>query len=220
MSKQDRQGARTVADIEQRYNFRKSFAEVMGVAEETAKNEASKLNEKLTSEEIVNRLTMNGQLQGLYRGDDGELYINASFLATGVISSADGTVKLDIGNNVVTIDGQINDNGTMRKTRMEFSVNGLNCYVEDDTFGGMRPTLSVVPGGESKPTFIYNEYGDGGLMIGTMDSPLSIGEATSPLELLGSYVDINSPLQDVRILGKTVYWKSNGDGTYSLAARD
>lgn len=223
MSKQDRQGVRTAADVERKYNFGKSFSEVMGVAEkavETAEKAASGLDEKLTSEEIFNRLTNNGQLQGLYRGDDGELYINASFLATGVISSADGTVKLDIGKNVVTIDGQINDGGTVRKTRMELSVNGLVCYVEDDTFGGLRETLSIVPGGEIKPTSIYNEFGDGGLMIGTMDSPIKIGESTSPLSLWGSYVDIDSPLEDIRILGKSVYWKPNGDGTSSLVTSD
>ena len=87
MSKQDRQGVRSASDIERKYNFGKSFAEVMGVAEkavETAK-EATKLDEKLTSDEIFNRLTNNGQLQGLYRGDDGELYVNATYIKSGIL---------------------------------------------------------------------------------------------------------------------------------------
>lgn len=86
MSKQDRQGVRTAADIERKYNFGKSFAEVMGIAkdaQETAEEAVSssdKLDKSLTAEEIYNRLTNNGTLQGLYRDDDGELYVNAEYL--------------------------------------------------------------------------------------------------------------------------------------------
>lgn len=220
MSKQDRQGARTAADIERKYNFGKSFAEVMGVAEkavETAKNEASNLNEKLTSEEIFNRLTNNGQLQGLYRGDDGELYINASFLATGVISSADGTIKLDIGNNKVTIDGTRNG----YKTQVVLSSSGIEGYGES-TSGVMEKVLSILIGVGGLPSGVYNEawQESAGLLLGCMSGVLSLGESSAPTEITGSYVDINNEMEDVRILGKTVYWKSNGDGTYSLAARD
>ena len=37
MSKQDRQGARTVADLERRLNTRKTFAEAMGLAKDAKK---------------------------------------------------------------------------------------------------------------------------------------------------------------------------------------
>lgn len=93
MSKQDRVAPRTATDIERKYNFGKSFAEVMGIAEdardvaEEAKNAASKPAEKLTHDEVFNLLTQNGTLQGLYRGDDGELYINAEYIKAGVLSA-------------------------------------------------------------------------------------------------------------------------------------
>lgn len=82
ISKQDKQGARTAAQLEQKISFGKRFAEVMGVALDAQEKaeKAEKLDEKLTSEEIFNRLTNNGELQGLYRGDDGELYINAEYI--------------------------------------------------------------------------------------------------------------------------------------------
>lgn len=79
-------GARTASDIERKYNFDKSFAEVMGLATdaqqiaEEAKEAASNLDSNLTSDEIFNRLTRNGQLQGLFKGVDGEIYINAKFV--------------------------------------------------------------------------------------------------------------------------------------------
>lgn len=92
MSKQDRQGVRTPADLEMKYNFGKSFAEVMGIAND-ARDAADKalgavdnFDNELDSEEIFNRLTENGALQGLYR-EDGQLYINASYIKSGSIFS-------------------------------------------------------------------------------------------------------------------------------------
>lgn len=82
-SKQDLQGARTVAQLEQKYYYDKRFAEIMGVAtgaQDKADDLEERLNNALTSEEIFNILTDNGELQGLFRGEDGELYINAQYI--------------------------------------------------------------------------------------------------------------------------------------------
>ena len=101
MSKQDRQGARTAAQLEQKYHFGESFAEAMGLAMDAQKTaaEAKKvLDETLTQEEIFNILTNNGQSHGLYRGDDGELYINASYIAAGIISAVNGLTKFNLQN--------------------------------------------------------------------------------------------------------------------------
>ena len=48
MSKQDRQGARTPADLERRYNFGKTFAQVLGVASD-ARNEVEAIEARLRS---------------------------------------------------------------------------------------------------------------------------------------------------------------------------
>lgn len=83
--KQDRVGARTPADLERKYKF-KSFSEVMGVADdarakaENASQEVAKLDKSLNAEEVFNRLTNNGELQGLYRDEDGNLYVNATYI--------------------------------------------------------------------------------------------------------------------------------------------
>lgn len=123
-SKQDRQGARTVTDLERRYNFGKTFAEVIGIAtdaQEAANTAASGidgLDEKLDQDEIFNRLTNNGQLQGIYRGEDGEIYINASYIVSGellaniiksgVIKSVDGeSVVIDLDNGFAKLNGTI-----------------------------------------------------------------------------------------------------------------
>lgn len=91
-NKQDRQGARTPADLEQRYRFGESFAEAMGLAKDAqvvataAKEATDKLDNSLNSDEIFNRLTENGALQGLYK-EDGDIYINASYIKSGKIST-------------------------------------------------------------------------------------------------------------------------------------
>lgn len=83
MSKQDRQGVRTAADLERKYRFGKSFAEVLGIAEEArelAEDAEGKLDGNMTAEEIYNFLTNNGENQGLFRYEDGALYINAEYI--------------------------------------------------------------------------------------------------------------------------------------------
>lgn len=88
-NKQDRQGARTPADLERRYNFGQTFAEVFDLISDaqTAAEEAQKAVESLDQEQIFNLLTDNGRLQGVYRGDDGEVYINASYIKAGKLAA-------------------------------------------------------------------------------------------------------------------------------------
>jgi hypothetical protein len=122
MSKQDKQGVRTAAELERKYNIGKSFAEVIGIATDAqqAADEAAAgvdgLDEKLDHTEIFNRLTNNGELQGIYRGDDGEIYINATYIKSGefvadliksgVIKSVAGTVSgvsIDLNSGIIFV---------------------------------------------------------------------------------------------------------------------
>lgn len=83
-AKMDLHGARTATDIERKYNFGKSFAEVMGIATDAQSlaQKAVELGSNLTQEEVFNILTNNGQAQGIFRGDDGEVYINADYIVS------------------------------------------------------------------------------------------------------------------------------------------
>jgi hypothetical protein len=75
-SQMDKAAVRTAADIEQKYNIGKSFAEVTGVAEdaranaETAKKSAESVDSKLDQEEIFRRLTNNFTMQGMKQAGD------------------------------------------------------------------------------------------------------------------------------------------------------
>lgn len=57
-------------------------------------------NESLTQEAIFNKLTNNGETQGIYLSG-GHVYLNASYLRTGVISGARG--KWDLTNGVISM---------------------------------------------------------------------------------------------------------------------
>ena len=132
MSKQDRQGVRTPADLERKYNFGKNFGEVMGYAR-TAENAAARaseaasnaaqatqnLDDKLDQDEILDRLTND----------------------TGVITSADGTVSIDLVNNKVTIatlvDGHIG--------KIEMDASGIHGYGWDEANETYLDTMSIDP---------------------------------------------------------------------------
>ena len=80
--KMDMAGARTPADIERKYNFGKSFAELQGVATDArnAAEEAQEAAEKATDHEaVLNALTKNGEIQCM-REIDGQIYINAAYI--------------------------------------------------------------------------------------------------------------------------------------------
>lgn len=95
MPKQDRQGARTPADLERRYNYSKSLKEVKSaaaVAQQVA-NKSSQavttLDQKLDQVDIINRLTRNGTAQGIYIDSAGEIYISANYVMDGAIKLYD-----------------------------------------------------------------------------------------------------------------------------------
>ncbi len=104
-AKQDRQGARTPEDLESRYKFGESFAKAYGLAQDAqdAADEVKKLVvEGMTPDAIFDTLTNNGQNQGLFKGEDGELYINASYIVSGILKSLNGATRFDLDDGKIT----------------------------------------------------------------------------------------------------------------------
>jgi hypothetical protein len=230
MSKQDRHGARTTADLERKYNFGKSFAEVMGLANDARRSAeaAEKRFEGLDHEMIFRLLTNNGALQGLYRGDDGELYINASYiktgtllaalLKTGVIKSADGSVELDLTNNRIRVYS------ADKSYWFQISAGSIEHYRNQN--GKTVRQLRIYPGDSDTPvTRIVNENGD---IVLSGSSHTNLGTLACSSRLDGGEVNIfatNSSGKSgtvditgttVKINGKIVAWKDNGDGTFTM----
>lgn len=115
MNRQDRQGARTPAQLEQKYNFNKSFAEVMGIATDarTTAEEAKKvatsmgatstglaLKVKSLEEQVDGALALeileeNGNKYSQLRSDVDKVKFNA------------GEISIDSDNFSLTEDGEI-----------------------------------------------------------------------------------------------------------------
>lgn len=61
----------------------------------------------LTQQNIFNRLTNNGQSQGIVL-NNGQLYINASYIAAGILASQNNTgTQFDLANGVITTVGEV-----------------------------------------------------------------------------------------------------------------
>ena len=217
MSKQDRQGVRTPAGLERKYNFDKRFDDAMDAAAEASK-EVKKLNEEMDQAEIFNRLTNNGKAQGLYLDVDGNLYINASYLATGILKSVDGsTFYLDLvkgilkgqftefsisGKTVEQIAGESQSNAEHYADKA--AQNAVNSQSQTDVFNKLT--------NNGKAQGIY--YKNGQLYINA--SYLAAGILKS---LDGSTFYLDLAKNELKILGKTVSWKENDDGTFSLVGK-
>ena len=163
----------------------------------------------LSQQQIFDKLTSNGLIQGLFM-KDGQIYINVSYLATGVITSADGTVKIDLMNNYVEID-TVSGNGNPGK--IQLSSNGIKGFGWDTEAEDYVQTLQIMPGdntGDSATmTTFTSVYGDGGVSIAPGKS--------------GAGAFFGTPQSDTRIRGKTVEiggkpctWVDNGDNTFTL----
>lgn len=196
--KQSRDGARVTLSGQ----GRKKLSTVVSAEDKTALeslNAAMNAVEKLTQAEIFDKLTDGGKLEGLFM-QDGQLYINASYLATGVIRSADGTVEIDLGKNTVTIHTE--------DGRIVLAAGGLYGYGRD----GVQ-SLILKPGtGAGSATLLNSFQSEAGLTVasGKAGSVLTLGQPGAETVIRGS---------GLSILDKTVQWKSNGDGTYSLVGR-
>lgn len=95
MSKQDGYASRTAADLERKYNFGQTFAEVYNLVTDARKiaEEARNAYEGLDQEQIFNLLTNFGKSQGIYRDDDGNVYVNASYIKSGELDCELVTLK-------------------------------------------------------------------------------------------------------------------------------
>lgn len=217
MSRQDRQGVRLPSEVERKWNFKKRFDDAMDAAAE-ASNEVKQLSENLDQREIFNRLTNHGKAQGIYLDEEGNLYINASYLATGILSSVDGkTFYLDLvngilkgqftefsisGKTVEDIAGESQSNA--EKYAEQAAQNAVNAQSQTDIFN------KLTNNGTAEGIFFSN----GQLYINA--SYLSGGVLKSAN---GTTFKLDLAQNELKIMGKTVSWEESDDGTFYLVGK-
>lgn len=132
ISKQDRTAPRTASDIERKYNFGKTFAELIGAAQaaQDAAEKAQQELDSLTAEEVFNILTDGGTTQGIYRLN-GKIYLNASYIRSGLLVA--DLIKAGVlqSNDGTTFYLDLN-NGILRGRFDELSIGGKNVATADD----------------------------------------------------------------------------------------
>lgn len=210
MSKQDRQGARTPAELERKYNFEKRFDDAMDAANEASKS-VEKLDVKLDQTEVFNRLTKNGKAQGLYRDEEGNLFINASYLATGILKSRDGkTFFLDL------------DKGILKGQFSEFSIGGKSIErIATDAQKYADNAANKAVKNQSQ-TDVFNKLTNNGNAEGLfyqggqlyINASYLVTGILQSLDATSFFLNLDDGT--LKIGGKTVSWKDNGDGTFTL----
>lgn len=163
-----------------------------------------------TQQDIFNKLTNDGAAPGIFL-KDGQLYINAAYLATGIISSADGTVQIDLDNGTFSVKQEFANAlaGTLYGM-FEARKNGIAMYGCDSDTKELVKTLVFTAahtgsrGGKISQIIALNA----GLL-------LAAGEGTGE----GYTLQLGLPNNKVIINNKTVSWKDNGDGTFTLTGK-
>lgn len=62
---------------------------------------------RLNQTAIFNKLTNNGTVEGFFLGEDGQIYINATYLSTGILQSKDGsTFYLDLDEGILKMNAR------------------------------------------------------------------------------------------------------------------
>lgn len=218
MSKQDRQGARTPAELERRLGVKKRFETAIEAAED-ASEKVDLLDGKMNQTEIFNRLTNNGKAQGLFLDENGNVFINASFLTTGILKSLDGTTfYLDLVKGILrgqfeefTISGKTvqeiadGSSGTAQTNAEKYAdtaaKNAVDSQTQTDVFN------KLTNNGQSEGIY----YKNGQLYINASYLAAGILKTVNGSTF---YLDIANNV--LKILGKTVSWKENEDGTFTL----
>ena len=219
--RQDRQGVRLPSEVERKWNFKKRFGDVHEAVNET-NEEIKNLNEGLDQREIFNRLTNHGKAQGLYLDEDGNVYINASYLATGILASKDGkSFFLDL------------DKGILKGEFTEFSISGKTVEeIAGESSGKAQNNAQKYADKAAQnavdaqsQTDVFNKLTNNGKAHGIYyrGGQLYINAsylATGILRSLdGTTFHLDLAKNELKIMDKTVYWKENSDGTFALCGK-
>lgn len=120
---------------------------VKEIVDDSADGVISKMNESLTQEAIFNKLTNGGQTQGIYLSG-GHVYLNASYLKTGIIRGERGT--WDLNNGIIS----------MWDTDMHETVHLDGNGRRNTLIGAFRTSLPGNYGVSITPDFDTTQIGD------------------------------------------------------------
>lgn len=173
---------------------------------DTAKNyadgKASALNNSLTQTEIFNRLTNNGQTQGIYL-QNGKIYLNAEYIQSGTIKG-------------ITIEGATITGG-------EINTPKQIQFINDGNVSKIFASKAIINGGPEEPALLL--YSSNFNFLGTSDDPLNSFSVSSKYFSLmmvetGVYLTHNKDRiarSNISLTDTYAYLLSEGNGIYAYA---
>lgn len=117
--------------------------------EETMEEAASHAMDYITQQALFNKLTNNGQMQGIFMRD-GQLYVNATYIQSGTFSGA----RINLGSGTFTVDEQGNVNAS------SLAINGGSIDLGNGAFhvssnGSATASNLGITGGKIELTTTY-----------------------------------------------------------------
>jgi len=119
----------------------------------TVNTAVNTLNTSLSQQEIFNRLTNNGTVKGLFFGDTeqtkNQLYINADYIATGILKSnnyaEDATTgKATAGTEIILLNGSIKSKNFNVDSSGNLSVTGTITAGSGSSFGSWTVSNNAI----------------------------------------------------------------------------
>lgn len=144
------------------------------------------LDDNLTQQEVFNRLTNNGQTQGIYLSNK-RLYINASYIATGTISDASGRNYWNLSSGYLrTTSGYIGgltiENSYIGNSTFKLMSNGIHFYCSDYEVGKIGTNRYA--GDSSKTGLVFDLEDEGAYMTWSVREAASDDSYTMKLSYI------------------------------------
>ncbi len=141
--------------------FRLSASAKVGESTVASKDDVDDLDDSFDQQKVFNRLTNNGVEQGIYLQNK-KLYINAEYIATGVLQDSKGNVVFDLNNGKLTMKKGSIDLGNGNFTVDEEG----NVFARRGTFAGTLAGAKGTFGGVVQAEDFLDSYGNS-MMNGT-----------------------------------------------------
>lgn len=180
---------------------------------------AAALDQAYGQEKIFNLLTNNGEVQGVFRGEDGQLYINANYITAGVIDAAVVKVVNLIAERLQSMSGF--SRLSIDSALLQFffgeaetiKIRNANVTGGDDlTESGAYPEIELIMRDQDQNPIAHGKMAANFLRLGgTTEEPVVNLRTTDNGR---AYLGINGDT-----VGKWLSWKDNGDGTYTLIGK-
>lgn len=144
------------------------------------------LDNSLTQREVFNRLTNNGQTQGVYLSNS-KLYINASYIATGTISDATGKNYWNLSSGYLrTTSGYIGgltiENSYVGNSVFRLTNSGIHFYYSNYELGKIG--TNSYTGDSSKRGLVFDLENEGSFMTWAVAESASASTYTMKLSYI------------------------------------